>query len=385
MTLFSPTFFDSNDAPKLLGSFSAALEYPENLYQQWKQDGGMLAGYLSANIPLEILHAAGILPVHLNGEPGLSTEKAEKFMEAAFDPLTRSVFERLLRNHFNDLDILVLPRANDTHQRLYYYLCELLRAYPEYSLPEVELLDLLNTLRPASDRHNQRHLSQFIEKLAEKTGKNINGAALQNSIETYNHARHLMAEFTSLRARSPLSLNGELTFWVYQAARIMPIKLFNESLAALLIEARQLPEQAHKKIILAGNGLDYPGLYQLIDSRGATVVGDYHAYGNHFLSGEISRDKEPLVAISHYYQQDSRSCRSVNVDPKEIVDFAREQGASGVIFYFLLGEEAWTWQQPQQKKALAEAGIPSIVFYDQPYQLNEALLAELIQAFIESI
>jgi len=131
--------------------------------------------------------------------------------------------------------------------------------------------------------------------------------------------------------------------------------------------------------------LDFPGLYQLIESKGASVVGDYHAYGNHFLSGEVSSDKAPLAAISHYYQRDSRSCRSVDVDPQELVGFAREQGATGVIFYFLFGEEAWTWQQPQQKKALAEAGIPSIVFYEQPYQLDEALLDEPIQAFIESI
>jgi len=385
LTLSSPTFVVNDDALALLSPFATVLENPGSLQQSWKQEGGMLAAYLSPNIPLEILHAAGVLPIHLSGDPSLSTEHAEKFMEAAFDPLTRSVFERLLRGHFDDFDILVLPRANDAHQRLYYYLCELLRTYPEYSLPEVSLLDLLNTLRTASDRHNQRHLSQFIEKLGKKAGRNIDAATLQNSIKTYNHARHLLAEFTRLRARSPRSLSGELAFWVYQAARTMPIELFNEALEAFLLEARQLPEQTHKKIILAGNGLDFPGLYQLIESRGASVVGDYHAYGNHFLSGEVSSDKAPLAAISHYYQRDSRSCRSVDVDPQELVGFAREQGATGVIFYFLFGEEAWTWQQPQQKKALAEAGIPSIVFYEQPYQLDEALLDEPIQAFIESI
>ncbi len=366
MTLFSPTLAADDDVLGLLGPFSAALENPEKLHQQWKQDGGMLAGYLSANIPLEILHAAGILPIHLQGEPSLSTEQADKFMEAAFDPLTRSVFERLLQGHFDELDMLILPRANDAHQRLYYYLCELLRTYPEYSLPEVSLLDLLNTLRPASDRHNQRHLSQFIEKLGQRTGRNIDTAALQHSIKTYNHARHLLADLTRLRARSPRSLNGELTFWVYQAARTMPIDRFNEGLEALLLEARQLPEQAHKKIILAGNGLDYPGLYQLIESRGASVVGDYHAYGNHFFSGEVSSDEEALTAISHYYQQDSRSCRSVNVDPQELVEFAREQGATGVIFYFLSAKKPGPGSSRSKIKHLPKQAFRALFFMSSP-------------------
>jgi benzoyl-CoA reductase/2-hydroxyglutaryl-CoA dehydratase subunit BcrC/BadD/HgdB len=374
-----------SDRQELLKPFSAFLDNPAFVIREWQAQGGKIAGYLSNNVPLEILHAAGLLPVHLSGDPALQPEKADKFMERAFDPITKSVFDRLLRGHFDELDLIVLPRGNDAQQRLYYYLCELARNYPEFDLPEVTLVDLLNTLRPSTDVHNQRRLAQTVTLLENNFSCLLTEDKLSAAIRDYNQARMLLTEFTTLRARSPLSLNGQLAFTVYQAARSMPVTAFNEAMQAFLPKARNFPAETARKVILAGNGLDYPGLYQLIESQGVSVVGDYHAYGNHFLNGQISSEEAPLAAISHYYQRDSRSCRSFEVDPQELLDFARAQGADAVIFYFLFGEEAWTWQQPKQKQLLDAAGIPSTVFYDQPYALDQSTISASLQTLIDKI
>ncbi len=376
---------NSEDESKLwLSSVAPALLNYSEILDDWQQKGGLCAGYLSNNIPLEILWAAEIYPVHLKGNPDVEPTAARQFMEPAFDPITLSVFNGLLTGQFDYLDFLVLPRGNDAHQRLYYYLCELKRNYSEYELQAVKLVDILQTLKPSTDRHNLSILEEFVSHLESKINNAITEEMLQQAISEYNLSRKLLEEFTGLRRELPLTLNSKIAFLVYEAARNLPVTDFNNALKDLLDHCRELPGEDAKRVLLAGNGLDYSGLHSLADNLGAAVVGDYHAYGNHFLSGEIDSGSGALAAISNHYQRDVKGSRSTAIDPDEVLEFAKQQKADGVIFFYLSGEEAWTWHLPEQKSALQQAGIPTLVMADQPYTVNDSAARE-IEKFIAGL
>jgi len=351
----------------------------------WKNTGGKVVGYLSNNVPLEIIYAAGMMPYHLDGKPNVPTPLADEFMEPAFDPLTRSIFERVLSDEFDFLDAIVLPRTNDAQQRLYYYLCEIERSYPQYKLPPVYLLDMLHTQRPTSDAHNAmmiQHFKQFIESVS---GNPVADENLTQSVSLYNRLRDALLRVTRLRSRSPAAISGVETQHLYGAVRSLPPE---QSLALVLdfiqtAEGRELAANDNRpRIVIAGNGFDHDGLHQLIEKHNAVVVGDYHAMGNHFLTARVTENDEPLVAICQHYHYQTLSCRSF-IHPDDVVTFAEQQKADGIIFHYMLREEALTWHYPKQSRAAQQAGLKTLLLTDQPYAVDELKVSPPLQNFIE--
>ena len=63
-----------------------------------KAGGGRVVGFMSNNVPVELIHAAGCFPLQLPPAPREPTPLADAYMEVLFDPLVRSVFEGVAYN-----------------------------------------------------------------------------------------------------------------------------------------------------------------------------------------------------------------------------------------------------------------------------------------------
>jgi benzoyl-CoA reductase/2-hydroxyglutaryl-CoA dehydratase subunit BcrC/BadD/HgdB len=131
--------------------------------------------------------------------------------------------------------------------------------------------------------------------------------------------------------------------------------------------------------------MDHPQLNQIVDQMGAIVVGDYHFFGNHFLIGQVDIEQSALKAISEHYHHCTLSSRSFKPNPQQLIDFCLQQHADGIVFYFLQGEEALTWQVPDQLKCAKAAGINTCVFYDQNYAVDTGKESTRLQSFIHSL
>lgn len=356
----------------------------------WKSQGGKVVGYLSNNIPLELIEAAGMMPFHLNGDPAQGTELADEFMEPAFDPITRAIFNSLLKGEFDFVDLIVLPRSNDAQQRLYYYICEIHRKFPNYNLPPVFLVDLLHSPRATTEKHNILKFKEFLAFLESFVDSKISDESLRESIHSYNNIRAQLAEFNKFRAHENSSLSSLDAYYVYSAVQSLNATDFSLAMEKILIHLKTTGNSTEasektKRFVLAGNGLDHPGFHHAMDKLGATIVGDYHSFGNHFLVTQIDTEKSPIEAISEHYFRDTKSSRSFTLDPEEVVRFAKQQNATGILFHYLKKEEAITWQYPKQLSACKENGIKTLMLTDQEYQTTDNSNQELLQGFINSL
>ncbi len=362
------------------------LGHDRNAFAKQQQAAGKkVVGYLSCNIPVEIIHASGAIPLHLSGNANQSPDLANEFMEAAFDPMTRSVFDRLLKGEYDFLDLIVLPRCNDSHQRLYYYIREIHRKYPQYSLPPVYLVDLLHTPWPSSEKRNVGKFQAFKQYLETLFGITITNEALNKSIEDYTESRTLLNSMYQLQASTNEFIDAENIYAVHACAQSASVELLVKTLRESLSEWKTTTKQASRspRIILAGNGLDHPGLHQAISAMNANIVGEYHSLGHHFLCGSISENPHsPIEAIAKHYHRQTISSRTFSPDPQDVVQFAQQQNADAIVFYFLQGEEALTWQVPAQKHCAEAAGIGSISFYDQTYSVDIETLYKELAPFI---
>lgn len=350
--------------------------------REWQDSGKKVAGYLSNTIPIELIHAANIMPFHLFGEPTRPTPLADLYMEPSFDPITRSIFDKILAGDFYFLDAIILPRTSDALHRLYYYLCELKRQDKGYPIPDPFLIDLLHSPWYSSARYNRTRLIEFQDYLAERVGSEIQPETVSESIKTYNRARRLLGQFTRERARLPRSVKSAVSYAVYSAARSLPIEEFCELTTELVDQFGAMAPETGRRLVITGNGIDVPDLHELFDQLDATVVGDYHSYGNHFLVGQVDESQEPIAALSEHYHRETRSCRTFRPDPHELLDFAKQQQADGILFYYIEKEEALTWLYPKQKQVAEADGIKTVLLSEQPYLPDTKRTINTLREFI---
>jgi hypothetical protein len=132
----------------------------EKLAREHVDSGGKVVGYLTPCVPAEMIEAAGMRAMMLSAGTETSTALGDHYMEDLFDTALRGVFERLLKGEFDYLSAIVLPRANDSAHRLYYYLSEIERT-GRAKLPPVLLCDVVMTPDQASRRHSVNALRRL--------------------------------------------------------------------------------------------------------------------------------------------------------------------------------------------------------------------------------
>ena len=67
------------------------------------------------------------LVAHQEFDPERPTPAADRWMESKFAPWARAILEGWAAGEYDDLGQVIFSRADDSAQRLYYYLCELQR------------------------------------------------------------------------------------------------------------------------------------------------------------------------------------------------------------------------------------------------------------------
>ena len=101
-----------------IGGLALAKEYYENYglrAKELKASGSKVIGYITALGPVEILTAAGVVPLRLKGDVSASITKADAYMETIVCPFVRNVFDSALKGKFSYLDGMVLPHQCDSN------------------------------------------------------------------------------------------------------------------------------------------------------------------------------------------------------------------------------------------------------------------------------
>lgn len=337
--------------------------------------GGPVVGFLSNDVPIELLHAAGCFPLQLPPAPGMPTPRADEYMEDLFDPMARSVFERLLTGELGFVDAIVLPRGVDSFQRLYYYLCELRRCGTE-RVPETWLFDLLKTPWRSSADYNLARTRELAARLQALTGRELTDAALRRSIAQYNRVRRKLSAALGLRRCVPSRLPGAAALDLLAASQLAMPEDFEPQLDALLARGALDPVPG-ARVVVAGSAHDQPALHARIAAAGGQVVADYHWRGDLLFGAEIDEHQPPLTAICRHYHLDVIGARTYPTPVDGFVDFVRAAQAQGVVFFYYAAEEALTWDHVPQRQALDAIGVPWLCLSMQAYPPDPTVDAPL--------
>src|SRR3990170_5218544 len=87
--------------------------------REWKEGGGKVVGSFPVYAPMELVHAAGMLPVHLFGAGGgVEIEAADSRIQSFVCSITRSTLELGLRGNLDAFDGFVFTNICDVARNL---------------------------------------------------------------------------------------------------------------------------------------------------------------------------------------------------------------------------------------------------------------------------
>jgi len=357
------------------------LEEIKNLYKQrdiaarqWKEKGGKVVGYISDDVPDEMILAAGLFPFRMSGDPTSGTQEADKYSEYFLDPSVRSILNMLLTGKYDFLDFIIIPHHSDAVLKLYHQLWWIHRVNPVVTFPPVYLFDVLHTPFLTSALYVRDRLAELKKQLEEWSGNTITNDALSRAIATGNRNRDLLNKIAALRVMEKPRISGVEALQIIGTSTFMLKEEHNNLLTQLLSESENLAEINGIKIFVEGSDLDNLQFYELVESCNAVIVAEDSNWGNRYFEDPVDESADPMEALAARYHARPSRFRTQSSDQR--VQYCTQKsvsaGVQGVIFYLLEWDPAPAWDQPNQKNALNEKGIPSLYFSDQKYFLSDS-------------
>ena len=349
----------------LLSTYQARLEaVPAQV------DGRPVVVHTGADVPREVLGAAGFVPFRLSGRPG-STGTADPYCGPGIDRVAVSRLARLLDGDADAAAGLVLSADNEGSVRLFLYLREILRLEPRDHLPPLTFLDLLHLRQRSSAVYNRTRLDALIEDVGQWAGRPVSDAGLRAAAATQDQVRTLIrAVGTQLRsAPGGPRLTGAQALAVIGASFVSAPERWCSTVTDLLQEAAALPVHEGTRVFLTGCDHDHTRVYDLVESLGAIVVGEDHDWGAPAGAGSVGTAYDIRSALVRTRAQGAPASagHSAAARAAQTVRMALAGGADLVIAWTRPFDDAPPWDVPLQRLALQDAGIPLVVVPAQPY------------------
>lgn len=293
------------DALDYFADIAGRLANPELL--AWKQAGGLVVGTVCSNIPEEIIHAAGALPLRLRA-PGLAdTSNADSRLHRINCSYTRSILELVLRGDLAFLDGLVTTNTCDHMLRLAG------EVEDRAKLAFLHYFSMYHALGKSSEEWLVLEMQKMLRALETAFGKKISQDDLRKSIRVYNKTRNLMRQIAELRKNDPPPLTGAEFLRLALAGMSIPREQFNQKLEVLIpeLKERKSGEAGRPRLMIVGGACDLPDFVEFVERKGAVIVADSLCFGTRHYEGIIEEGGEdPVRAIAQRYISRS-ACPSI--------------------------------------------------------------------------
>lgn len=379
---------------KLKGLALAEQHYAQYGWRarELRAQGQKVIGYLSALGPVEIMTAAGVVPVRLKGNVAEAITKADAHMETIVCPFVRNVFDAALKGKYDFLDGMVLPHLCDSTDRtadIWNY---------NLGLPYFHFLNVPHVTDDPSVDFMKELLRIFIKSLEEFTGNKITDASIANAIKLHNENRLAMRELYSQRKTNPPLISGAEITKVLVAAMSLPVEESTAMIRSVTQEVRDrkpLPDGKPARIMLIGDQIDEVAIPEIIEGADAWLVMDDTSIGGKMYWPDVDMGPDPVRAIAERYlrklklptlvdsglaYQDGLQSRFGHL--KEHISEFKVNGAILVVYRYC---DPYGFEVPTIKKYIESMGVPVLYLEDEYSMSTVPRMRTRIEAFLEMI
>lgn len=339
--------------------------------------------------PVEVIHAAGLLPVALFG----AGNKIElSFAEVRFQSFICSIAK-------STLELFLRGEMKGFHGAVFSSICDVARnlsSVVQRNAPDmyIEYLHLPQNMYSAqSATYARAEFERFRTNLSNHLGKPITDEAIKRSLQLYNKVRGLTRAIYARRKEQPSLLSAaDLHALVYAGTRMMP-EDFIPMLETVCdqVEAAEVHERDGVRVVIEGAFCEAPpvGLLEVIEAGGCLVQDEDTMIGWRLFANDIIADGDPLAALANAYLHDSAytSVRHDRDRPRTegLLQRMKEAGAEAVLFASAKFCEPALLDYVLFRRKLEEAGVPHLkIEFEEKMWTFESARTE-VETFAESM
>ncbi len=347
-----------------------------------KETGKKVIGVFCCNVPEELIHAAGMLPVRILGEHEDTTE-ADLHLPTNVCPYPKRCFDQALKGRYNYLDGVVVPNVCDMIKAMYGFWKN------SFNLPYVRFLEIPQRITEEGISFFSEELLRFKKSLEEFAGRTISEANLLHSIEVYNQNRALLRKVYELRRQSPPLISGVEAQEIVLSSMLMPKELHNQLLTQLLARVNSHPEALAKgaRVLLSATMLDDTDFIALIEECGGSIVADDMPTGSRYFYYSVECGSDPYRGLAERYLAKIPCPRKMLPEARlnYVSQIIAETELKGAIIYNLKACDCHLYEYPYLKQKLEAAGLPTLFFRSEETATEREQQRNDIEAFLEVI
>ncbi|MBN6038996.1 2-hydroxyacyl-CoA dehydratase family protein [Amycolatopsis sp. 195334CR] len=330
--------------------------------ERWRAAGRPVAGYVGADVPVELLTAAGVLPLRLTGSPAEDASAGRERLGGGLDAVACSVLTRLLDGAYGHLDLLVLSRDCEASLRLFYVLREIRRVEPSIALPPLHLVDVLHLPHHTTTRYVLAKVRQFRSWLEAVTGRRIGDDDLAAAVAAHDRVRGLLREIGIHRGHRRLT--GTEALAAVSVVTAMPVGEAEKLVRDLLSTLAHREPRPGRPVYLTGSSHDSPEVYRALEDAGLLIVGEDHDWGDLLAVSDVGAPTELAIAERYQFAGPAAPRASIVERAAHTAAAVRARGAGALLAYVRRHDDAPPWDFPAQREA---AGVPATLVDRQEY------------------
>jgi bcr-type benzoyl-CoA reductase subunit C len=374
----------------LIAEFAACAARPLQYAAQWKQTTGRkVIGSFPMNFPGELGHAAGALPLILQ-ESEEAITVGHGLIYPFYCGFTRSLVDQAAKGDFSLLDgilfgdhcVQLLGAADAIRMQL-----------PNTRVIFYQLISSMND--PWTHGRAMESFNGLKGEMEELVGHAVTDAALRASIKLFNENRQLIRRIYELRREGKVNLTSRQMQSIVKSSMIMDKARHTELLRGLLseLESQSVPVSRDVRLHLSGHFCQAPKpeLLDMIESCGATVVGDDLYHGFRYISTDVPEDGDPVDALATWYMArntkvpcPTRVQNNVDWDGF-LINAVKNERAQGVIVLMAKFCEPHMYYYPEVKEAFERHAVPHLLIETEHESMALEGLKTRVETFVEVV
>ena len=371
---------------KIISEFRLVAQDPMSFIGMRKKRDQKAIGFFSSYVPVELLMAAGALPVRMVSFPVTNLQgAADRYIQRYACAYVRGCFERVLAGYYQELDGVIIPRKCETLTMIYDIWQKHTSGFHYFlAVPGCRTT-------PNARKFFTNELTKLKKELEEFTGTEVTAEELSKTAEQCQENNQLLEQLNQMRLLNSDLVNGSDVLAIFIASWIMPkiehTKKLNRLLKLLhLISENKVTTGSERRlrIMVVGPNIDCVGLFDLIEKCGLEIVCDNLTTTSKILHKSQLKEPCTLFDIAARYLEIQDPAKYPNNDwTNRIIQKVKKHNIKGVVFAKRMFCESYGYIYPSLRKLLVNEGVKVlyIEIEDQLYSVGQ--IQNRLEAFRE--
>ncbi|OPX44962.1 benzoyl-CoA reductase subunit C [Ruminiclostridium hungatei] len=369
---------------------------PEELARARNQ-GQKVVGWLGYNIPEELIHALGLIPVRLGtGGDGKLVEVGSRYISSKNCVYTRNLVGLFAENtdpYIQNSDLIAL----DSTCLQLYRVGEIIHYY--FNINTLTLGVPRNFFLPEAKKYFQAELEEFAGKLEGFAGKKLDAKSLSESIKLFNGIREKIKNIYKFQSEDSPVITWSEVYNVVHAGYYLDREQYSAYLSELLQELEEKHrnrnidiEEEEARVLLAGSSIP-PGdnkIIKIIEDLGGRIVGDDLWTGIlPYLGIDIQESSIKGLADAYLKRVPHGALPYLDLNTDKRLQNLRESiksnNARGIIYYTLRYCDPYTFKAGETKDVVKQDDVTLLEIHTEYAGSDFEAIRTRVGAFLEML